>query len=338
MEASAADKAAVAWARKHLRGARSDTLAEDAVAALEEAASQIDALADAEGKHAPVDGLSKPAFFGRLVLAVAFVLLVCFVTPRFTFGSWKNGVVNAGEPLITAATVLISPTGMGEGSVYPDALWDISAVPTATFTGAALLGFLAAAATVLAPKFASAAFAIRGVRTRGQTRRRATALRKEAARIAEGGGEAACWITGNEEGPVPVARDTSAFIAKTRARRHPEATATALSKGFFWGGALIAAAGVTIVTASGLGYGAWADLASETGWYFLQDQLIWGIAYCGLAALSFAVIAVARREHPTMVTLTLLTIACVIPFLVLFAGTIGIFIVVLYFIFSLFRR
>ena len=263
---------------------------------------------------------------------------MCFVTPRFTFGSWKNGVVNAGEPLATTATVLISPTGMGENSVYPDALWDISAVPTATFTGAALLGFLAAAATVLAPKFASAAFAIRGVRTRGQTRRRATALRKEAARIAEGGGEAACWITGNEEGPVPVARDTSAFIAKTRARRHPEATATALSKGFFWGGALIAAAGVTIVTASGLGYGAWADLASETGWYFLQDQLIWGIAYCGLAALSFAVIAVARREHPTMVTLTLLTIACVIPFLVLFAGTIGIFIVVLYFIFSLFRR
>ena len=106
----------------------------------------------------------------------------------------------------------------------------------------------------------------------------------------------------------------------------------------FWGGALIAAAGVTIVTASGLGYNAWADLASETGWDFLQDQLIWGIAYCGLAALSFAVIAVARREHPTMVTLTLLTIACVIPFLVLFAGTIGIFIVVLYFIFSLFRR
>ena len=135
-----------------------------------------------------------------------------------------------------------------------------------------------------------------------------------------------------------MARDTSAFIAKTRARRHPEATATALSKGLFWGGALIAAAGVTIVTASGLGYDAWADLASETGWYFLQDQLIWGIAYCGLAALSFAVIAVARREHPTMVTLTLLTIACVIPFLVLFAGTIGIFIVVLYFIFSLFRR
>lgn len=39
-----------------------------------------------------------------------------------------------------------------------------------------------------------------------------------------------------------------------------------------------------------------------------------------------------------MVTLTLLAIACVIPFLVLFAGTIGIFIVVLYFIFSLFRR
>lgn len=338
MEASAADKAAVAWARKHLRGARGDALAEDATAALEEAASQIDALADAEGKHAPVDGLSKPAFFGRLVLAVAFVLLVCFVTPRFTFGSWKNGVVNAGEPLATAATVLISPTGMGENSVYPDALWDISSVPTATFTGAALLGFLAAAATVLAPKFASAAFAIRGVRTRGQTRRRATALRKEAARIAEGGGEAACWITGNEEGPVPVARDTSAFIAKTRARRHPEATATALSKGLFWGGALIAAAGVTIVTASGLGYNAWADLASETGWDFLQDQLIWGIAYCGLAALSFAVIAVARREHPTMVTLTLLTIACVIPFLVLFAGTIGIFIVVLYFIFSLFRR
>ena len=221
MEASAADKAAVAWARKHLRSARSDALAEDATAALEEAASQIDALADAEGKHAPVDGLSKPAFFGRLILAVAFVLLVCFVTPRFTFGSWRSGVVNAGEPLITAATVLISPTGMGEGSVYPDALWDISAVPTATFTGAALLGFLAAAATVLAPKFASAAFAIRGVRTRGQTRRRATALRKEAARIAEGGGEAACWITGNEEGPVPVARDTSAFIAKTRARRHP---------------------------------------------------------------------------------------------------------------------
>ena len=71
---------------------------------------------------------------------------------------------------------------------------------------------------------------------------------------------------------------------------------------------------------------------------FLQDQLIWGIAYCGLAALSFTVIAIARREHPTMVTLTLLTIACVIPFLVLFAGTIGIFIIVLYFIFSLFRR
>lgn len=338
VEASAADKAAVVEARKHLCGDRRDALAEDAAAALEEAASQIDALADAEGKHAPVDGLSKPAFFGRLVLAVAFVLLVCFVTPRFTFGSWRNGVVNAGEPLATAATVLVSPTGMGPESVYPDALLDISTIPTATFTGLALLGFLAASATVLAPKFANAAFAIGGVRTKGQTRRRATALRKEAESIAANRGAAECWISGDEEGPVPVTRDTSAFIAKTRARRHPEATATILSKGLFWGGALIAAAGVTIVTASGLGYDAWADLASETGWDFLQDQLIWGIAYCGLAALSFAAIAIARREHPTMVTLTLLTIACVIPFLVLSAGTIGIFIVVLYFIFSLFRR
>lgn len=338
MEASAADAGAAAEAREHNRGARSRAMAEDAAATLEEAASQIDALADAEGKRAPIDGLSKPAFFGRLVISIAFVLLVCFVAPRFTFGCWKNGVVNAGEPLATASTVLVSPTGMGADSVYPDALLDISAIPTATFTGLALLGFLAASATVLAPKLANAAFAIGGVRTKGQTRRRATALRKEAERIAAKRGAAECWISGDEEGPVPVARDTSAFIAKTRARRHPEATATALSKGFFWGGALIAAAGVTIVTASGLGYGAWADLASETGWYFLQNQLIWGIAYCGLAALSFAVIAVARREHPTMVTLTLLTIACVIPFLVLFAGTIGIFIVVLYFIFSLFRR
>ncbi len=338
MEASAADAGAAAEAREHNRGARSRAMAEDAAATLEEAASQIDALADAEGKRAPIDGLSKPAFFGRLVISIAFVLLVCFVAPRFTFGCWKNGVVNAGEPLATASTVLVSPTGMRADSVYPDALLDISAIPTATFTGLALLGFLAASATVLAPKLANAAFAIGGVRTKGQTRRRATALRKEAERIAAKRGAAECWISGDEEGPVPVARDTSAFIAKTRARRHPEATATALSKGFFWGGALIAAAGVTIVTASGLGYGAWADLASETGWYFLQNQLIWGIAYCGLAALSFAVIAVARREHPTMVTLTLLTIACVIPFLVLFAGTIGIFIVVLYFIFSLFRR
>lgn len=316
----------------------SDALAEDATAALEEAASQIDALADAEGKHAPVDGLSKPAFFGRLILAVAFVLLVCFVTPRFTFGSWRSGVVNAGEPLITAATVLISPTGMGEGSVYPDALWDISAVPTATFTGAALLGFLAAAATVLAPKFASAAFAIRGVRTRGQTRPARHGP-------AQGGGphcgrrRRGRLLDHRQRGRArPGGPRHERVHREDPARRHPEATATALSKGFFWGGALIAAAGVTIVTASGLGYGAWADLASETGWYFLQDQLIWGIAYCGLAALSFAVIAVARREHPTMVTLTLLTIACVIPFLVLFAGTIGIFIVVLYFIFSLFRR
>lgn len=246
--------------------------------------------------------------------------------------------MNAGEPLITAATVLISPTGMGEGSVYPDALWDISAVPTATFTGAALLGFLAAAATVLAPKFASAAFAIRGVRTRGQTRRRATALRKEAARIAEGGGEAACWITGNEEGPVPVARDTSAFIAKTRRAGTPRPPPRPFPKGFSGAGRSSRRPASPSSPPRDWAMAPGPTWPARAGWYFLQDQLIWGIAYCGLAALSFAVIAVARREHPTMVTLTLLTIACVIPFLVLFAGTIGIFIVVLYFIFSLFRR
>lgn len=338
MEASAADKAAVAEARKHLRGARRDALAEDAAAALEEAASQIDALADAEGKRAPVGGLSKPAFFGRLIISIAFVLLVCFVAPRFTFGCWKNGVVNAGEPLATASTVLVSPTGMGADSVYPDALLDISAIPTATFTGLALLGFLAASATVLAPKLANAAFAIGGVRTKGQTRRRATALRKEAERILEGSGEAESWISGDEEGPVPVARDTSAFIAKTRARRHPEPTSTKLSKVFFWGGCALACVCLTLVTASGIGYSSWADLASETEWHFLEDQLIWGIGYCGLAALAFGIVGFTRREHATMVTLTLLCLSCFVPYLAAAAGFIGLVLVVIYFVFSLFRR
>lgn len=261
------------------------------------------------------------------------------VTPRFTFGSWKNGVVNAGEPLATAATVLISPTGMGENSVYPDALWDISSVPTATFTGAALLGFLAAAATVLAPKFASAAFAIRGVRTRGQTRRRATALRKEAARIA-GRRRRGRLLDHRQRGRARpggprherVHREDPGAPAP-RGHRHGPFQRAFLGRGAHRGGRRHHRH-----RPRGWATTPGPDLASETGWDFLQDQLIWGIAYCGLAALSFAVIAVARREHPTMVTLTLLTIACVIPFLVLFAGTIGIFIVVLYFIFSLFRR
>ena len=275
----------MAWARKHLRGARGDALAEDATAALEEAASQIDALADAEGKHAPVDGLSKPAFFGRLVLAVAFVLLVCFVTPRFTFGSWKNGVVNAGEPLATAATVLISPTGMGENSVYPDALWDISSVPTATFTGAALLGFLAAAATVLAPQ-------VRQRRLRHPRRAHPRADAPARHRPAQGGGPH-CGRRRRGRLLDHRQRGRARPGGPRHERVHREDPGAPAPRGH---------------------------------------------AYCGLAALSFAVIAVARREHPTMVTLTLLTIACVIPFLVLFAGTIGIFIVVLYFIFSLFRR
>lgn len=338
MEASAADKGAVAEAREHNRGARSRAMAEDAAATLEEAASQIDALADAEGKRAPIDGLSKPAFFGRLVISIAFVLLVCFVAPRFTFGCWKNGVVNAGEPLATASTVLVSPTGMGADSVYPDALLDISAIPTATFTGLALLGFLAASATVLAPKLANAAFAIGGVRTKGQTRRRATALRKEAERIAAKRGAAECWISGDEEGPVPVARDTSAFIAKTRARRHPEPTSTRLSKVLFWGGCALACVCLTLVTASGIGYSSWADLASETGWHFLENQLAWGIGYCGLAALAFGVVGFARREHATMVTLTLLCLSCFVPYLAAAAGFIGFVLVVIYFVFSLFRR
>lgn len=338
MEASAADKGAVAEAREHNRGARSRAMAEDAAATLEEAASQIDALADAEGKRAPIDGLSKPAFFGRLVISIAFVLLVCFVAPRFTFGCWKNGVVNAGEPLATASTVLVSPTGMGADSVYPDALLDISAIPTATFTGLALLGFLAASATVLAPKLANAAFAIGGVRTKGQTRRRATALRKEAERIAAKRGAAECWISGDEEGPVPVARDTSAFIAKTRARRHPEPTSTILSKVLFWGGCALACVCLTLVTASGIGYNSWADLASETGWHFLENQLAWGIGYCGLAALAFGVVGFARREHATMVTLTLLCLSCFVPYLAAAAGFIGFVLVVIYFVFSLFRR
>lgn len=338
MEASAADAGAAAEAREHNRGARSRAMAEDAAATLEEAASQIDALADAEGKRAPIDGLSKPAFFGRLVISIAFVLLVCFVAPRFTFGCWKNGVVNAGEPLATASTVLVSPTGMGADSVYPDALLDISAIPTATFTGLALLGFLAASATVLAPKLANAAFAIGGVRTKGQTRRRATALRKEAERIAAKRGAAECWISGDEEGPVPVARDTSAFIAKTRARRHPEPTSTRLSKVLFWGGCALACVCLTLVTASGIGYSSWADLASETGWHFLENQLAWGIGYCGLAALAFGVVGFARREHATMVTLTLLCLSCFVPYLAAAAGFIGFVLVVIYFVFSLFRR
>lgn len=338
MEASAADKAAMAEARKHLRGARSHIVAENASAALEEAASQIDALADAEGKRAPIDGLSKPAFFGRLVISLAFVLLVCFVTPRFTFGCWKNGVVNAGEPLATASTVLVSPTGMGPDSVYPDALLDISTIPTATFTGLALLGFLAASATVLAPKLANAAFAIGGVRTKGQTRRRATALRKEAQDIAARRGAAECWISGDEEGPIPVARDTSAFIAKTRARRHPEPTSTRLSKVLFWGGCALACACLTLATASGIGYSSWADLASKTGWHFLENQLAWGIGYCSLAALAFGVVGFARRKHATMVTLTLLCLSCFVPYLAAAAGFIGFVLVVIYFVFSLFRR
>lgn len=338
MEASAADAEAVAWAREMCWGARSRACAEDARAALEDAAAQIDALADAEGKHAPVGGLSKPAFFSRLIVAVAFVLLVCFITPRFTFGMWKEGVINAGEPLATASTVLISPTGMGAGSVYPDALIDVSAIPTATFGGVILLGFLAAASAVLAPKFANALFVLRGVGTKGRTRRRATALRKEAEAIAAGKGAAEGWISGNEEGAVPVARDTSAFIAKTRARRHPETSATGLSKALFWGGAAVAALGITVLMAPGIGYESWASLAAETGWPFLENQLMWGIGFCGLAAVSFAVVAVLRREHPTMVTLTLLCLACVLPYLAVGAGFIGVVLFVLYLVFSLFRR
>lgn len=338
MEASTADGEAVAWTRETCWGARSRICAEDAAAALEDAASQIDALADAEGKHSPVDGLSKPAFFSRLIVAVAFVLLVCFIMPRFTFGMWKEGVINAGEPLATASTVLISPTGMGAGSVYPDALIDVSAVPTATFGGAILLGFLAAAATVLAPKFANAFFVLRGVGTKGRTRRRATALRKEAAAIAAGKGAAEGWISGDEEGAVPVARDTSAFIAKTRARRHPETSATGLSKALFWGGAAVAALGITALMAPGIGYESWASLAAESGWPFLENQLVWGIGFCGLAAVSFAVVAVLRREHPTMVTLTLLCLACVLPYLAVGAGFTGIVLFVLHLVFSVFRR
>ncbi len=338
MEASAADKAAVKYARSHWWGARSQECARDAAAAFEEAASQVDALADAEAKGAQIDGLSKTSYFARLIVAIAFVFLVCFVTPRLTFGCWRSGVIHAGDPLATVSTVLISPTGLGAGSVYPDALWDVSAVPTATFTGLALLGFLAAASTVLAPKLANAFFALRGVRTKGQTRRRATALRKEAARIAEGRGEAEPWIGGHEEGPIPVAKDTSAFIAKTRARRHPQASATVLSKALFWGGAFIAAAGITIATAPGLGYEIWGDLASETGWAFLQNELVWGIGYCGLAAVSFVAIAIARREHPTMVSLSLLALSCAVPFFVVGLGFIGLVIVAIYLIFSIFRR
>lgn len=338
MEASATDEAAVAQARAIYWGGRSWECAQDAKAAFLGAAAQVDGLADAEGKRAPIEGMAKPAYFARLAVAVAFVLLVAFVTPRFTFGCWKEGVINAGEPLTTAATVLFSPTGLGAASVYPDAVFDISALPTATFTGLALLGFLAATATVLAPRFANAAFALRGVRTKGQTRRRATALRKEAERIIAGDGAAEGWITGHEEGPVPVAQDTSAFIARTRARRHPEGSATMLSKGLFWGGCGLAAACLAVVTSSGIGYESWADLASETGWGFLQNQVTWGIGYCGLTAVAFAVVGWLRREHKTMVTVTLLCLACFVPYFAVAAGFIGFVLAALWFIFSLFRR
>ncbi len=338
IEASAADKTTVKQARDRCWGARSAACARDAQAAFEDAAAQIDALADAEGKRAPIDGMTKPAYFARLIVAVAFVLLVAFLTPRFTFGCWKEGVINADGPLYTAATVPFSPTGLGAGATYPSALIDVAAVPTATFTGLALLGFLAAASTVLAPKFANAAFALRGVRTRGQTRRRATTLRKEAERIGAGDGAAECWITGGEEGPVPVERDTSAFIARTRARRHPKSSATVLSKVLFWGGCALCAVCLTVVTSSGLGYESWADLAGETGWDFLQNQLTWGAGFCGLAAVAFAVVAVLRREHKTMVTVTLLCLACFVPYFAVAAGFIGFVLVVIWFIFSLFRR
>ncbi len=338
MEASAADPAAVARAKAANWGHRSWDLAQDAKTAFEAAATEVDALADAERKGAPIDGVSKPAFFARLAAALAFVLFVCCFVPRFTFGTWKSGVTHAGDPLATASTVLVSPTGMGTGSVYPDALLDISAIPTATFTGLALLGFLAAAASVLAPKLAEAVFAIQGVQTKGRTRRRATALRKEAVRIADGDGEAEGWITGTEEGAVPVVRDTSVFIAKTRARRHPRATSTRLTKLLFWGGAALAAVCITLVTTAGLGYDSWSDIASEFSFEFLENQLSWGIAYCGLAAVSFGVIAFLRREHPTMVTLCLLTISCVVPYLAVALGFIAFVLLVIYFVFSIFRR
>ena len=111
-----------------------------------------------------------------------------------------------------------------------------------------------------------------------------------------------------------------------------------LSKALFWGGALIAAAGITIVTAPGLGYETWGELASETGWAFLQSELAWGIGYCGLAAVCFAAIAITRREHPTMVSLSLLALSCVVPFFVVGLGFIGLALVAIYLIFSIFRR
>ena len=338
MEASAGDESAVAWARERCRGARTREAARDAQAALADAAAQIDALADAERKGAPIDGQSKPAFFLKLGATLVAVALICCFAGHFTFGAWKTGVIHAGDPLPTAATVLVSPTGMGAGAVYPDALLDVSSIPTATFTGLALLGFLAAAATVLAPKFAEAAFAIQGVRTRGRTRRRATALRKEAARIAEGAGAAEGFITGGEEGVVPVAQDTSAFIARTRARRHPEAGGTLFSRALFWGGGAVAAAAVTLVTASGLGYEMWSDFASELPFDFLESQLSWGIAWCALAAIAFVVVAVVRREHPTMVTLCLLACACLLPYAAAALGFIGVVLAVIYFLFCLFFR
>ncbi|WP_304426041.1 protein kinase [uncultured Adlercreutzia sp.] len=338
MEASRADEAAVKQTRTIYWGGRSWELAQDAKAALTDAAASIDGLADAEAKRAEIDGLSKPAFCLRLAATIAFVLFVCLFVPRLTFGCWRSGVVHAGDPLVTAATVLVSPTGLGADSVYPDALLDVSAIPTGTFTGLALIAFLAAASTIIAPRLASAVFALQGVRTKGRTRRRATALRKQATAIADGDGAAECWITGTEEGPIPVETDTTVFIEKTRARRHPRTADTRLTKALFWGGALVAAACLTLVTAPGLGYESWADIASEVPFDFLQSELSWGIAYCGLAAVSFAIVAIARRNHPTMVTLCLLAAACVLPYLAVALGFIAFVLLAIYFIFSIFRR
>ena len=79
-------------------------------------------------------------------------------------------------------------------------------------------------------------------------------------------------------------------------------------------------------------------LVRELPFAFMDSQLSWGIAYCGLAAVAFGLVAFLRREHPTMVTLCLLTCACVLPFLAFALGFIGFVLLVIYFIFSIFRR
>lgn len=326
--ASASDPEAYKAVRSQHCTSLQPKMASAAVSQIHALASSLDDLS-AKFKASRIGDKSALSYIVQFILCVALVAASFIYMPNVTGFCFENGLHNT-VALAGAGNVLVSTTEIAsEQAALLPAMLDVSAFPTALFTGCALAGFLVAACSILIPR----AMAIYRFLCRKKHYDSLLRLKKdliaEADRIDEGASKIDPLVKGEECGRITRVRNTDALVKKIRGNASTKERATKISKIPFWVGTFACALCLTIVSTVSVGLEIWYSVNDYINLTSPFDPFVFSCAYVIGAALAYLIAAnYYRKRTLTMVALFILCLAPIVPYIAITGA--GVFIAIFF--------